>query len=148
MDAFETTLAELWATGVTVEGYPTEVLRESLRTRGYGSTRDAGAASDGVRVTIAGIVTHRQRPSTADGITFFNLEDEFGMLNVVCSPGLMQRHRSIALTKNVLAVTGRIQRAMGADHPDGSPGEAVVSLYAHRLVPIATDIAPRARDFQ
>jgi error-prone DNA polymerase len=45
-------------------------------------------------------------------------------------------------------VTGRIQRAMGADHPDGSPGEAVVSLYAHRLVPIATDIAPRARDFQ
>jgi len=60
----------------------------------------------------------------------------------------MQRHRSIALTQNVLAVTGRIQRAMGADRPDGSPGEAVVSLYAHRLVPIATDIAPRARDFQ
>jgi error-prone DNA polymerase len=148
MDAFETTLAELWATGVTVDGYPTEVLRASLRARGYGSTRDARDAGDGTRVTIAGIVTHRQRPSTADGITFFNLEDEFGMLNVVCSPGLMQRHRSIALTKNVLAVTGRMQRADGASRPDGSPGETVVSLYAERLVPIATDIAPRARDFR
>ena len=148
MDAFETTLAELWATGVTVDGYPTEVLREALRTRGYGSTRDAWDVHDGTRVTVAGIVTHRQRPSTADGITFFNLEDEFGMLNVVCTRGLMQRHRRIALTKNVLAVTGLIQRADGALRPDGAPGAAVVSLYAHRLTPIATDIAPRARDFQ
>ena len=148
MDAFETTLAELWATGVTVDGYPTEVLRETLQTRGYGSTRQAREAHDGTRVTIAGIVTHRQRPSTADGITFFNLEDEFGMLNVVCTRGLMQRHRRIALTQNVLAVTGLIQRADGAQRPDGGPGEPVVSLYAHRLTPIATEIAPRARDFR
>ena len=148
MDVFETTLAELWSTGVTVDGYPTEVLRDALRARGYGSTRDAWTVHDGTRVTIAGIVTHRQRPSTADGITFFNLEDEFGMLNVVCTRGLMQRHRRIALTKNVLAVTGLIQRADGAARPDGSPGEPVVSLYAHRLVPVATDIAPRARDFR
>ena len=42
---------------------------------------------------VGGVVTHRQRPATAGGITFINLEDETGMLNVVCSPGLWQRYR-------------------------------------------------------
>ncbi len=34
---------------------------------------------------VAGVVTHRQRPSTADGVTFLNLEDETGLVNVICS---------------------------------------------------------------
>ncbi|WP_029089197.1 error-prone DNA polymerase [Brevibacterium album] len=144
MDAFEETLAQLWATGVTAEGYPTRLLRERLRERGYGSTADALAAEPNTRVTIAGIVTHRQRPGTAGGVTFFNLEDECGMLNVVCTPGLLRRHRRIALTHNVLAITGIIQRAEVAE---GSRGR-VVSLYADRLVPVETELPARSRDFR
>ena len=52
----------------------------------------------GRRVLVGGIVTHRQRPATAGGITFLNLEDETGMLNVICSPGLWQRFRRVART--------------------------------------------------
>ncbi|WP_291795187.1 error-prone DNA polymerase [Brevibacterium sp.] len=144
MDAFEDTLAQLWATGVTVDGYPTEVLREQLTARGYGSTADALAAEPRTRVTIAGIVTHRQRPATAEGLTFFNLEDEAGMLNVVCTAGLLRRYRRIALTKNVLAVTGIIQRAETAESTDA----VVVSLYADRLTPIRTQLNVRSRDFR
>lgn len=137
MDAFETTLAELFSTGITVDGYPTEILRQSLRERGYASTADAAAAPDGKRMTVAALVTHRQRPATASGITFINLEDEFGMLNVVATAGLMKRFRSVATSRNALVVTGLIQR-----------GGDVVSLYAHKLVPLEVQLPTKARNFR
>ena len=43
---------------------------------------------DGTRVLVAGAVTHRQRPATARGVTFVNIEDETGMVNVLCTPGV------------------------------------------------------------
>ena len=137
MDSFDTTLAELFSTGITVEGYPTEILRASLIERGYASTADAAAAEDGTRMTVAAIVTHRQRPATASGITFINLEDEFGMLNVVATPGLMKRFRPIATSHNALVVTGLIQR-----------GGEVVSLYAHKLIPLEVQLPTKARNFR
>ena len=44
---------------------------------------------DGARsiVEIAGVVTHRQQPETANGTVFLNLEDETGLINVICPPG-------------------------------------------------------------
>jgi error-prone DNA polymerase len=137
MDAFDVTLAELFSTGITVDGYPTEILRNQLIARGYSSTADAAKAADGTRMTVAAIVTHRQRPATASGITFINLEDEFGMLNVVATAGLMKRFRSVATSRNVLVVTGLIQR-----------GGDVVSLYAHKLIPLEVQLPTKARNFR
>ncbi|MGC3021166.1 MULTISPECIES: error-prone DNA polymerase [unclassified Brevibacterium] len=137
MDAFDVTLAELFSTGITVDGYPTQILRETLRARGYSSTADAARAADGTRMTVAAIVTHRQRPATASGITFINLEDEFGMLNVVATAGLMKRFRAVATSRNVLVVTGLIQR-----------GGDVVSLYAHKLIPLEVQLPTKARNFR
>jgi error-prone DNA polymerase len=137
MDAFDTTLAELFSTGITVDGYPTEILRDQLIARGYFSTADAAAAADGTRMTVAAIVTHRQRPATASGITFINLEDEFGMLNVVATAGLMKRFRTVATSRNFLVVTGLIQR-----------GGEVVSLYAHKLIPLEVQLPTKARNFR
>ncbi|WP_181273710.1 error-prone DNA polymerase [Brevibacterium oceani] len=137
MDAFDTTLAELFSTGITVDGYPTEILRDQLIARGYSSTADAAAAADGTRMTVAAIVTHRQRPATASGITFINLEDEFGMLNVVATAGLMKRFRTVATSRNFLVVTGLIQR-----------GGEVVSLYAHKLIPLEVQLPTKARNFR
>ncbi|MGC2941595.1 error-prone DNA polymerase [Brevibacterium sp. FAM 24638] len=137
MDAFDTTLAELFSTGITVDGYPTQILREQLNARGYASTADAAAAADGTRMSVAAIVTHRQRPATASGITFINLEDEFGMLNVVATAGLMKRFRAVATSRNFLVVTGLIQR-----------GGEVVSLYAHKLIPLELQLPTKARNFR
>ena len=52
-----------------------------------GPRRGLLALPDGNRVLVGGAVTHRQRPATAAGVTFINLEDETGMVNVVCSVG-------------------------------------------------------------
>ena len=86
---------------------------------------------------MAALVTHRQRPATASGITFINLEDEFGMLNVVATAGLMKRFRSVATSRNALVVSGLIQR-----------GGEVVSLYAHKLVPLEVQLPTKARNFR
>ncbi|UVI34416.1 error-prone DNA polymerase [Brevibacterium spongiae] len=137
MDAFDVTLAELFSTGITVDGYPTQMMREQLTARGYSSTADAARAADGTRMTVAAIVTHRQRPATASGITFINLEDEFGMLNVVATAGLMKRFRTVATSRNALVVTGLIQR-----------GGDVVSLYAHKLIPLEVQLPTKARNFR
>jgi len=45
------------------------------------------------------------------GITFMNLEDETGMLNVICSPGLWQRYRKVARISPALVVRGVLERA-------------------------------------
>ena len=63
---------------------------------------------------VAGLITHRQRPGTAQGVTFLNLEDETGMLNVVCSIGVMRAHRHAARNSIAVVVRGILEREEGA----------------------------------
>ena len=71
-------------------------------------------------------------------MTFVNLEDESGMLNVTCSEGLWARYRSVALGSAGLLVRGRLERS-----PEG-----VLNLLADRLqrMPLAVTVA--SRDFR
>jgi error-prone DNA polymerase len=90
------------------------------------------------RVLVGGLVTHRQRPATARGVTFVNLEDESGMLNVTCSEGLWARYRSVALGSAALLVRGRLERS-----PEG-----VLNLLADRLQRLPLTVAVKSRDFR
>jgi error-prone DNA polymerase len=92
---------------------------------------------DGDRVLIAGAVTHRQRPATAQGVTFINLEDETGMVNVLCTPGVWTRHRKLAHTAPALLVRGQVQNASGA-----------ITVVAERLGRITLAVGSRSRDFR
>ncbi len=138
MTRLEITAADLWATGVSPDSHPVEYLRELLDARGAITTAELTRVRDGTRVWVGGAVTHRQRPATAGGITFLNLEDETGMANVLVSPGLWRRQRLVARTSAALLVRGRAQAA-----------EGVVTLVADRLERI--DLSMRAgpsRDFR
>ena len=95
MDEWETSVADLWATGVAPEGHPTRFLRDDLDRRGVVLANGLLDREDGSTVLVAGVVTHRQRPATASGVTFLNLEDETGLINVVCSVGCWARFRPI-----------------------------------------------------
>ncbi|NPC44078.1 error-prone DNA polymerase [Nocardioides sp. zg-1230] len=118
----EITLADLWATGVSPERHPVEHLRDELRRAGVRSVAELADAESGRRVHVGGLVTHRQRPGTAMGVTFLNLEDETGMLNVVCSIGVMKAHRQAARNKVAVVVRGRLER-----------NEGVTNLVADRV---------------
>jgi error-prone DNA polymerase len=138
MTAFEVTAADLWATGVSADVHPMQYLREYLTVRGAVTTAAVAGIEDGTRVWVGGAVTHRQRPATAGGIIFINLEDETGMLNVVVSEGLWRRARTTTVSASALLVRGIVQAHQG-----------VVSLSADRLDAIdLRALAGASRDFR
>ena len=117
-------------------------LRGELDAIGVTPAAQLGAVEDSSRVLVAGIVTHRQRPGTAGGVIFLGMEDETGLMNVLCTPGLWQRFRTIATVERALVVRGIAQNASGA-----------VTIVADKLTPLrevvaAPVIAGRSRDFR
>jgi error-prone DNA polymerase len=140
MSAVELTIADVWATGVTPDGHPVTHLRAALEERGALSVAGVAAVGEGERIEVGGVVTHRQRPATAGGTTFLNLEDETGMLNVICSEGLWARHRVVARTSAALVIRGRVERA-----PDAP---TVVNLVADRMERLELVVPSRSRDFR
>ncbi len=137
MSALELAAADVWATGVSPDGYPTQFLRADLNALGVVPAGKLLGVRDGTRVLVAGAVTHRQRPATAQGVTFMNLEDETGMVNVLCSQGIWARNRRLAQTAPALVVRGIVQNASGA-----------VTVVADGMRSIDLQVGSRSRDFR
>ncbi|OJV84381.1 MAG: error-prone DNA polymerase [Cellulomonas sp. 73-92] len=138
LEVVEEATADVWATGVSVDSYPTQFVRGGLDEAGV--LRVADTYRDpvpGGRVAVAGVVTHRQRPGTAQGVTFLSLEDETGLLNVICSAGLWQRFRRTARTSKALVVRGRLER-----------NDDATNLVAEHLAPLSLRVRTSSRDFR
>ena len=137
MEPVEEAIADLWATGISPDGHPTKFVREQLSALGVVCADALGRVSNTQRVWVAGVVTHRQRPMTANGATFINLEDETGLINVVCSIGCWARHRSVARNAPALLVRGRIENVEGA-----------INIIAEVLSPLHAVTSTGSRDFR
>ena len=92
------------------------MLFRSLRRLGLPDSRQVTAMPDGRRVRTAGIVICRQRPATASGVVFMTLEDEVGLVNLVCWRDVFARHEVLAKTAPLLGVRGRVQSQDGVVH--------------------------------
>lgn len=137
MSQVEEAMADVWATGVSVDSYPTQYVRDGLTRAGVITVDDAMHHDPGRRVAVAGVVTHRQRPGTAQGVTFLSLEDETGLLNVICSAGLWRRYRTVARSAAAMVVRGRLERADNA-----------TNLMAEHLAPLSLQIPTSSRDYR
>ena len=78
-----------------------------------GGRRPSGwsRSSTGGEVLVGGVVTHRQRPATAAGITFMNLEDETGLINVICSGAAGPATGGWPGARPAMLVRGRLRRS-------------------------------------
>ncbi|MGI8415325.1 MAG: OB-fold nucleic acid binding domain-containing protein, partial [Nakamurella sp.] len=137
MSDIELTVADIWATGISTDCYPTEYSRDRLAELGVRRSNDLFEVEHGTRVLVAGMVTHRQRPATASGVVFINLEDETGLLNIICSNALWNRYRRIARGSPSLLVRGMVEREGGA-----------ISVLADRIAAIDLIVATPSRDFR
>jgi error-prone DNA polymerase len=167
--ALDETEADMWATGVTARPTAIELARPRLEALGvvpaarlielpedrpdpseHRRTEREGTDHDGYdtdhegyragpRVLVAGVVTHRQMPESAGGTVFLNLEDETGLVNVICSRGAWTRWRNVARHSPALLVRGRLERTQGA-----------VSVVAETFAELDLDgsTLPPARDFR
>jgi error-prone DNA polymerase len=110
----ESELESLWedlkAVGWSVRGHPLEGFRDDLTQRGCVAIGSLVSMPSGSMVSVAGLVSSRQRPSTANGVVFMTLEDETGMLNVVIWPTVWDRFRRLARTHSALCVEGKLHR--------------------------------------
>jgi error-prone DNA polymerase len=138
MDDVETNRADLWATGLSPDAHPMEFVRAALDAAGVVTAAGLAGLAHRSVVCVAGVVTHRQRPATAEGIIFLNLEDETGLINVICQRGVWARYRRPARAAPVLRITGTLEKV-----------EGVINVVAARIEAVVLEtLVPRSRDFR
>jgi error-prone DNA polymerase len=139
MDAMEETIADLWSTSVSTSTYPTEFVRAHLDELGAVAASGLRAIAHGERVLVGGVVTHRQRPATAQGTLFLNLEDETGLVNIVVSKGAWAHYRRVARSAPALLIRGTLEKVDG-----------VINVVADKITELSLTGAglPKSRDFR
>jgi error-prone DNA polymerase len=139
MTPVETTAADLWATGVSPNSHAIAHIRPSLVRLGALPAIELHKVADRTKVLVGGVVTHRQRPATAGGTVFLNLEDESGLINVVCSLGVWNRYRRAARGSSALLIRGVVESASN-----------VVNLRAEKIETLSLSVptVPNSRDFR
>jgi error-prone DNA polymerase len=109
---WERMLADYGSTKVTLYEHPLELMRPMLGDR-YETSEHLQTGRVGRRVRVAGLVVARQRPATANGITFMLLEDEVGSINLIVPPPVYDSCRSTVRAEPLVWATGRLERRDG-----------------------------------
>jgi error-prone DNA polymerase len=112
--------ADYRMTGLSVELHPMALARP-LQPDGVVTLDTLLDTPTGTQVKVAGLVSSRQRPGTAKGVTFMTLEDETAMANLVVWPDTWERYRLLARRASLLGADGEVQRS----------GDAVSVLVKH-----------------
>jgi error-prone DNA polymerase len=130
-------LLDYFAVGLSLNGHPMSAARERLRARGVRSSADLSRIRHGRGVTVAGLVTIRQRPSTAKGTVFLLLEDEHGFINVVVHPRLVKENEEVVKDATFIEVQGRLER-----------NGAAINVVGRKFTELPMEsLAHRSRDF-
>lgn len=143
MTPVEQTFADLWATSTSPDSHPIAHMRPHLDATGHTPIAQLSGLPERRLVRVAGIVTHRQRPPTAGGVCFLSLEDETGLVNVVCSPAVWSKYQRVGLAHGALRITGHLERS--------DRGGGAINVVAGRLAPLRVAAQPerlRGRDFR
>jgi error-prone DNA polymerase len=133
-------VADYASLGLSLRRHPLALLRRQLHRRGLLPAAEVLQRDHGQRVRTGGLVITRQRPASAQDVTFITLEDESGHVNLVVWKALAERQRAIMLGARLLGVYGEVQR-------EG----AVVHVVARRLYDhsaLLGDLAAPSRDFR
>ncbi|WP_307335525.1 error-prone DNA polymerase [Pseudomonas lini] len=136
----EDLLADYNSVGTTLGPHPLALLRGELKARRCRSSKELMAVEHGRPVSVAGLVTGRQRPGTASGVTFVTLEDEFGNVNVVVWRDLADRQRQVLVGSQLLKVDGRWEKEGEVRH--------LIAGRLSDLSPLLDGISVRSRDFR
>ena len=123
MPLAEEVVADYQTTRLSLKGHPMQFLREALAREGVLSCADAGAAPDGRKVRVAGVVLTRQRPGKGNAV-FITIEDETGIANALLWARDLDRQRRAVMAARLMLIEGEIQRST----------QGVVHLMARRIV--------------
>jgi error-prone DNA polymerase len=140
MDMEEEVYADYRATGFSLRSHPIAFQRERLRQWGVVPAGELCRITNNTRVKVAGLVLMRQRPSTANGITFVTIEDETGVANLVVRQAVWERFHAIVQNAQAWIAQGRLESK-----------DSVVHVVVGRVEDLAArlpDCSLKSRDFR
>jgi error-prone DNA polymerase len=138
-DEGENIVADYASLGLTLGRHPLALLRHRLQRQRMLTAAELHALPHGRVTRVTGLVTGRQRPGTASGVTFVTLEDETGMINVIVWRDLAERQRKELLRANLLTVYGTLEREGEVVH--------LIAARLHDQTALLGKLAARSRDF-
>jgi error-prone DNA polymerase len=136
----ESIVADYASLGLTLRRHPLSLLRGHLKRRRLLCARDINQAPPGQVVSTAGLVVNRQRPASANSVTFVTLEDETGYVNLVVWKRVAQRQRKALLASRLLGAMGEVQRESGVTH--------LVVRHLRDYSALIGGLVTRTRDFR
>ncbi|HUB89436.1 MAG TPA: error-prone DNA polymerase [Dyella sp.] len=137
--AVENMTADYAHSGLSLGPHPLKLLRNRLRAARYLDSRSLQKLPHAAQVRTVGLVTQRQQPQTASGVTFITLEDEFGHVNVVVWSRIAQTQRRPYLEARLLAIEGRWESVDGVSH--------LIARKLRDFSSLLADLDARSRDF-
>lgn len=137
--AGEDLLTDYALLGTTLGKHPLALLRSQLRARRCRRSSEIAELPHGRNLRFAGLVTLRQRPETAAGVTFITLEDEDGLVNALAWQHVAERQRRVLLSSKLLAIDARLERVDGVQH--------LIIQNMEDYSPLLAGLQPRSRDF-
>ncbi len=136
----ETVRADYAGTGLSLGPHPLALLRSQLDHQRVRTAARIQATPDGTRVRVAGLVTCRQRPSSANNVAFVTLEDETGYVNLVVWKRIADRDRRALTTSRLMAAYGEVQRDGQVIH--------VIASQLRDFSEMLGELTTRSRDFR
>ncbi|MEZ9322686.1 error-prone DNA polymerase [Vibrio sp. 10N.286.51.E5] len=132
-------LEDFTSVGISLNKHPITLLEEARRLGRFTHMKDLIQQRHKSMVTVVGLVTGKQSPGTAAGVTFVTLEDSTGNINVVVWGATARAQQQAYLTAKVLKVQGILEKE----------GE-IVHVIAGKLIDITDEIVglkTKSRDF-
>jgi error-prone DNA polymerase len=109
-NATQDLLEDFTSTGISLNQHPITLLEQANKLGRFTHMQNLKHQRDKSMVTVVGVVTGKQSPGTAAGVTFFTLEDNTGNINVVVWKATARSQQQAYLTAKILKVKGIIEK--------------------------------------
>lgn len=104
------------STGLSLDKHPISLLNSAGLIGSYTCAKDLLSFQHKSLVTVVGVVTGRQSPGTASGVTFMTLEDDTGNINVVVWVATARAQKQSFLSSKILKVIGIVEKENNVIH--------------------------------
>ena len=112
----QTLLEDYASTGLSLQQHPITLLDKAGVLERFTRMNELTSRPHQSLVTVVGVVTGKQAPGTAAGVTFFTLEDDTGNINVVVWQATARAQKQAYLTAKILMVKGILEREGEVTH--------------------------------
>ncbi len=113
---YENLIEDYASTGLSLNRHPITLLDQAGKLPRFTRMQQLVEKEHKSLVTVVGLVTGRQSPGTAAGVTFITLEDDTGNINVVVWSATARAQKQAYLTSKVMMVKGILEREGDVTH--------------------------------